>query len=219
MDHSLLRDINASCGIGKQLKSAREKLGWRLEDAEKKTRIRIIYLKALEEERFNNIPSGLYAEKYLKRYAKLLKLPVEKIYQEFKENGPSFEHSDPFEKKVLSKKQLISFPKLLRRVAFALVILFCVFYLLIYFKKMFFPPRLTIYSPTANFISQEQTVVVSGNVEAESDLTINDEIIPKDKQNNFSQKISLKKGINVIIIKAKKKYSREKIITRQVLVE
>jgi len=219
MDHSLLRDINASCGIGKQLKSAREKLGWRLEDAEKKTRIRIIYLKALEEERFNNIPSGLYAEKYLKRYAKLLKLPVEKIYQEFKENGPSFEHSDPFEKKVLSKKQLISFPKLLRRVAFALVILFCVFYLLIYFKKMFFPPRLTIYSPTTNFISQEQTVVVSGNVEAESDLTINDEIIPKDKQNNFSQKISLKKGINVIIIKAKKKYSREKIITRQVLVE
>jgi len=219
MNYSTLRDTTISCGIGKQLKTARENLGWRLEDAEKKTRIRVIYLKALEEERFNQIPSGLYTEKYLKKYAKLLKLPVEKIYQEFKESGPIIELADPFEKKVLSKKQLISFPKLLRRAALVLVILFCTFYLLIYFKKMFFPPRLTIYSPVENLISKEQTIIVSGNVESESDLKINDEIIPKDKQNNFSQKISLKKGINVIIIKAKKKYSREKIITRQVLVE
>ena len=219
MNYSTLRDTTISCGIGKQLKTARENLGWRLEDAEKKTRIRVIYLRALEEERFNQIPSGLYAEKYLKKYAKFLKLPVEKICQDFIDSGSSVELADPFEKKVLSRKQLISFPKLLRRISLALVLLLCTFYLLIYFKKMFFPPRLTIYSPTENLISKEQTIIVSGNVEAESDLKINDETIPKDKQNNFSQKVSLKKGINNIIIKAKKKYSREKIITRQVLVE
>ena len=84
---------------------------------------------------------------------------------------------------------------------------------------MFFPPRLSIYSPSKDLITNEQNVVISGNVEAESDLQINNETIPKDKGNNFSQNVSLKKGLNRIVIKAKKKYSRENIIVRQILVE
>jgi len=173
MNYSILREVNASGGVGKQLKNAREALGWRLEEAARKTGIRIIYLRALEEERFQEIPSGLYTKKYIKKYAKALKLSPEKINQKF-ENSSSFsEIIDPFEKKVLSRKQLLSFPKLLRKIALSLVIFLCVLYLLLYFKKMFFPPHLTIYTPEKNLISKEQTIIVSGKVEAEADLKIN----------------------------------------------
>lgn len=219
MNYSILQDTNVDKGIGPKLKIARESLGWRLEDVEKKTRIRIIYLKALEEEDFTKIPNGLYAKKYLKKYVKILKIQNDDIFKNFKEIHDLNLDANPFEKKVLSKRQLILFPRLLKRISLALVILLCLLYLMIYFKKMFFPPQLTIYSPTENIITNEQSLIISGNVEAESDIKINDETIAKDKQNNFSQKISLKKGLNNIIIKAKKKYSREKIITRQILVE
>ncbi|MCX6795517.1 MAG: helix-turn-helix domain-containing protein [Candidatus Falkowbacteria bacterium] len=219
MHHSVLKDISNVDGPGLKLKNARENLGWKITDAAKKTGISIAYLKALEEERFDQIPSGLYAAKYFKKYSKALKITLDKDYPDFFEGQVANKSQGPFEKKILDRRQLISFPKILRRISLVLVIFLCVLYLLLYFKKMFFPPSLIIYYPEKNLISREQSITVSGRVEAESDLKINDETIPKDKQNNFSQKISLKKGINNITIKAKKKYSREKVITRQILVE
>ena len=219
MNYSVLKDTNTTDGPGKQLKTARHALGWRLEDAAKKTSININYLRALEEERYSLLPSGLYAQKYLKKYAKVLKLPLDKLTVSLLENNSTDQTENLFGKKILSKKQLLSFPKVLRRLSLAFVIFLCVLYLFLYFKKMFFPPNLTIYSPEPNLISHESSITVAGKVEADSDLKINDETIPKDQQNNFSQTVSLKKGINNIIIKAKKKYSQEKIITRQVLAE
>jgi hypothetical protein len=39
------------------------------------------------------------------------------------------------------------------------------------------------------------------------------------KDGKFFQKIALKRGVNIIVVKAKKKYSREQVVTRQILVE
>lgn len=219
MNYSILKDQNASGGLGEKLTKARERLGWRIEDAAKKTGIKISYLQALEQEQYQQIPGGLYAKKYLKKYAKTLNLSGEKIDEQFAKNENILIDDDLFGKKTLSKKQMLAFPKILRRLSLVLVILLCSLYLLLYFKKMFLPPKLIIYSPEKDLITKERTIIVAGKVESESELKINDEIIPQDKKNNFSQKISLKKGINHLVIKAKKKHSQVMTITRQVLVE
>ncbi|MFZ4648533.1 MAG: helix-turn-helix domain-containing protein [Patescibacteria group bacterium] len=218
MNYSILRDSKIG-NTGQILKETRENLGLKLEEVARKTGIKISYLKSLEEEKYQQIPSGLYAKKYLSKYAKFLKISPERLGLQINNEENLTETTNPFEKKILSRKQLLSFPKILRRATLALIIFLCLLYLFFYFKKMFLAPNLVIYYPEKNLITEEQTITITGKVAAEADLKINDETIPKDKQNYFSKKISLKKGINYLVIKAKKKYSQEKIIIRQILVK
>lgn len=60
--------------IGKKLKQTREAQGYTLEEMEEITNIHIRYLHAMEEERFDLLPSPFYARTFLKSYAKRLGL-------------------------------------------------------------------------------------------------------------------------------------------------
>ncbi|WP_322802516.1 helix-turn-helix domain-containing protein [Thermoflexus sp.] len=61
-------------GIGEQLRAAREARGISLEEAAAGTRIKRIYLEALENEAFSLLPSPAHARGFLRRYARWLGL-------------------------------------------------------------------------------------------------------------------------------------------------
>lgn len=211
---------NENKNIGSLLRQARKKAGLRLEDVTKKIGIRSEYLLALEEEKFQKIPAGLYAKNYLKLYLKFLKLPVEKLIKANEKKIALYQYEEnPFSVKIIRKKQLISFPKIFRNILIALAIIACALYLAYYFKKMFFAPSIHVYEPKENKVSLEQFINVSGRAETETEIRINNELILKDPNNNFSKKVNLKKGLNQIRISGKKKHSRERVIIRQILVE
>ena len=60
--------------LGASLREARESQGISLEQAEEVTRIRRVFLKALEEERFDDLPSAVYARGLIRNYARFLGL-------------------------------------------------------------------------------------------------------------------------------------------------
>ncbi len=60
--------------IGEQLRAAREARGLSLEEAEAATRIKRVYLEALENEAFSVLPSPAHARGFLRRYARWLGL-------------------------------------------------------------------------------------------------------------------------------------------------
>ena len=60
--------------IGSTLREARRRQGLDLHDAERTTRIRVRYLAALEEERFDQLPAEAYAKGFLHTYADFLGL-------------------------------------------------------------------------------------------------------------------------------------------------
>jgi hypothetical protein len=60
--------------IGSSLRRAREARGLSLADAEKATLVRSRYLRALEEERFDDLPGGTYPRVFLRDYATFLGL-------------------------------------------------------------------------------------------------------------------------------------------------
>lgn len=60
--------------IGPTLKERREELGYTLQDAEKKTRIRQIHLEHLEEDRFSLLPGKAYVSGFIRIYAQFLGL-------------------------------------------------------------------------------------------------------------------------------------------------
>lgn len=69
---------------GSYLKNIREMKGITLEEISQKTRIKISYLKALEEEDFKQLPAEVFARGFLKAYAKYLALDPEVVNRSYK---------------------------------------------------------------------------------------------------------------------------------------
>lgn len=68
---------------GQFLKRSREKKGISLEEAAQETRIRLSYLKALEEDDLNNLPGSAYTRGFLHNYAQFLGIEeLEEQYQQ-----------------------------------------------------------------------------------------------------------------------------------------
>ena len=207
-------------GLGARLKAARELRQINPEVAARRLNIRLEYLLAIEGDRFDRLPAGLYSKNYIKDYAALVGLPAAEIKKWISENlEVTNEISNPFSQKIVRRHEFIVFPKLIKNLALALVFLACVLYLAFYFKKIVFPPELKVYQPSTNLKTSENYIEIKGVTEPEAELSINGETILNTNQGNFSTVINLKKGVNNIVIKAKKKYSGEATVLRQILVE
>lgn len=205
-----------SCG--EKLQAARLQKNWPLSDIAKHLSIKEEYLMALEENRFDRLPAGLYGKNFIKKYARLLRLDCQELLADW-ENQQGNETVNPFSRKVIHRRQFIAFPKLIRNILIILAVVVCFLYLISYFRNIVLPPKLTITYPETNLSLNSTNVTVSGVTEAEAEVRINGEIVLNNDGGHFEQVINLKKGLNNIIIRAKKKYSQEQVITRQILVE
>lgn len=70
--------------IGAALAAARARAGLEIADVEERTKIRARYLRALEEERWAELPSSAYAKGFLRTYADLLDLDAELLVDEYR---------------------------------------------------------------------------------------------------------------------------------------
>jgi cytoskeleton protein RodZ len=69
---------------GSDLRDARERLGWTLQDVAAVLRIRLPYLEALEAGRISDLPGNAYAVAFMRTYARALGLDDEEIVRRFK---------------------------------------------------------------------------------------------------------------------------------------
>jgi cytoskeleton protein RodZ len=69
--------------IGSSLREARERRGLELHEVEQATRIRVKYLQALEDERFDVIPGAAYAKGFLRVYADYLGLEPQPFVDQY----------------------------------------------------------------------------------------------------------------------------------------
>src|SRR5579863_1235258 len=65
--------------VGAELRAARERLGWSLQDVSANLRIRYAHLVAVEEGRLDVLPGAAYAIGFVRSYAKLLGLDSDEM--------------------------------------------------------------------------------------------------------------------------------------------
>lgn len=205
--------------FGEKLRQARRFKNLKLEDVSKKINISSKYLNALEEENFDNLPSGLYRKNYLKEYATYLELDHLELVKQLEMHQDINSLSNPFSQKIVKKSKFLIFPKIIRNSLIALGVFICFLYLFFYFQNIILAPKLIITQPEKNLKTKDTNILVKGETEKEAEIKINGELVLSNNNGLFSQSVNLKKGINTIIIKAKKKYSKERTVTRQILVE
>ena len=78
---------NDGMRIGEVLKSARTRQGIEMRDVEDRTKIRTKYLRALESEDWDVLPSPAYAKGFLRTYSQLLGLDADAIVDEYRAPG------------------------------------------------------------------------------------------------------------------------------------
>jgi transcriptional regulator with XRE-family HTH domain len=205
--------------LGEELRRIRNFRNLKIDDIAHKLNIRKEYLLAIEEENLDSLPAGLYGKNFLKRYTAFLGVDQKLINKFLQETTKEQLQENPFSQKILKKSKFLIFPKIIRNLAIGFAVLICFLYLLIYFKKIILPPDLTIEQPDRNLIMKESIILVTGTTEKEAEVKINGELVLNNNNGYFSQLINLKKGVNSLEISAKKKYSRNNIIIRQILVE
>jgi len=213
------KKINSENDWGEELRQARLFKNLKIEEVSRHLKIRGEYLTALEEERLDQLPAGLYGKNFLKEYALFLGLDHEAILKKLSEKTNLDYSADPFSQKILKKRELIAFPKMVRGLLIGSGVLVCFLYLIFYFNRVVFPPKLAVITPAQNILTTESQLMVSGESEREAEVKINGEIVLNNHGGQFSQLVNLKKGLNNLVITAKKKYSREKTVIRQVIVE
>jgi hypothetical protein len=72
--------------IGEYLRTEREHQDFSIEAVAKSTKIKDCFIRAIEEERFESLPSPFYAEKFVGLYAKFLGLDTGDILSRFRKN-------------------------------------------------------------------------------------------------------------------------------------
>lgn len=208
--------------LAKELYRTRTEKNISLAKAAQKTGISQKYLAALETGEFNKLPAGVYVRKFLSEYALYLGLDVNEILAIYDEAAGRKE-SEKTEKIFIQKTSKINyyfnFPKILKGFFIILTVFICVAYLGIYLRKIVLPPKLTLIKPIENLTTDKNIMEIAGTTEREAEVKINEETVLVDNNGNFSKEINLKNGLNVILVSAKKKYSKTNEISRKIYVE
>ncbi|KUG03811.1 transcriptional regulator [hydrocarbon metagenome] len=122
-------------GLGETLKSARIQSGITLEHIEEETKIRRLYLEAIENENYGILPPRVYAVGFVKRYARFLGLDENELVEEFKQAAYGGQHHDEEIVQVAKKDFNIPVKNILAGLLFLLIALWVGNYMVGFFSR------------------------------------------------------------------------------------
>ncbi|MFA5124579.1 MAG: helix-turn-helix domain-containing protein [Patescibacteria group bacterium] len=188
--------------LGDNLKEARLKKGVSLLKASGETKIATKYLEALEQNQPWLLPGKDYLPKFLKTYCDYLGLD-HPVCQEAADKLHSLSY------KSLKNKNLFVWSNFISQAVVIIGIIALLAFLIWRVNEIFRPPQLTVLHPTDGLITVNRQLEVTGTSSREAEIVINNRAVFVDTGGNFSTTVDLQKGLNLIKITAKKRYSRQ----------
>lgn len=217
------KKIKPPKSLGDALKKKRRRLSLSLRDVEKTTKIKRIYLVAIERSRWGELPSEVYVAGFLNTYSKTLKLDAKKILRRFKEEHKTHEliHGEKIENpKEIRVRRLFFTPRLLAIIIAITLALGFGGYLWFQISGFAAAPNLEISNPSSQEVkTSEQRIEIKGKTNTDSSISLNNEPIPVNTSGEFVQQVSLQKGINVLEIVSTNKAGKKATKVIQVMVE
>ncbi|MBP8820096.1 MAG: helix-turn-helix domain-containing protein [Syntrophomonadaceae bacterium] len=107
--------------FGEKLKEVREAKGYSLDYIEEETKIRKLYINALEQETFEVLPPRVYATGFVRRYSKFLGLNADEMVVEFQSRAYYNESIHEEVAQIGQKEVDIGFPVLYRNILAGIV--------------------------------------------------------------------------------------------------
>jgi cytoskeletal protein RodZ len=184
--------------VGDILQKERSIQGLTLLDIEKKTKIRVKFLQAIEKNNWGYFSSKVYIIGILKNYSRLLGLDEKKVLAFFRRD---YEKKDELRfKQKISQRYLAPETRQILRRGFMVLILFFVLYFGYQLKQYFSPPKLVILSPKKTTFFREDRIKISAKTEKDATVVISGERIYQNTEGVFEYTFPLNIGKNILII-------------------
>jgi len=219
--------------LNEYLAQRRKFLKFRLGDLAQKTNIAPKYLKWIEGGEWQNLPPGVYARSFLKKYAQAVGLDESEILFRYEEEQAFFEskalinqtkdsllvskeNSSPL--KIFCNIKALNFLSHIEtRYIMALVIGVAVAgYIIWQLRVIFVIPELVINFPSDEITLDQTVLILDGKASPDSLVTVNGESIFPQQDGSFKKETQLLPGLNVFEIKAVSRFGKEKKVVRRV---
>ncbi len=205
--------------VGQILRETRQGKKITLDQVTTQTKIRQEILTALEEDNFQKLSSMASIKGLLKAYADFLGLPSEQILAIFRRDFNKKE-----KKKIIPQGLVKPLDQPLshwtpKKTLISLILIFflgLVAYLTYQYWSLVRPPLLKINSPQPNLQVNQSTLMVVGQADPDSLVTVNSEAVLLNPQGEFSYQIELFPGENKIIVEATSKLGKKNKVERTV---
>lgn len=217
------KEIRPSKSVGLRLKEARRRLEFSLEDAERLTKVKLKYLKALEDDRPDLLPSEVYALGFLRCYGEALRLNTKKLLAQYQqEQGALTSAKAPASQRLAPAKRLpnpklLITPKTIVLVGSIVLALSLIIYIVSGVHGFLAPPYLTIEKPPLESRVATSSIEVAGQVDPSASLSINGELVALDSLGRFKREIVLIPGLNALEFVAINRIGKESRQIRKVL--
>lgn len=201
--------------FGERIKKIRNERCLSFSEISKHTGIRAKYLQAFEDGDVNSLPSLVYTHGFLRAYARYLEEDPEKFIALFEREREIANHliSKEVPKNTLRiplPYKKLSFP--FRWMAFfggmglLIIVLFYIYGEIFHFVT---EPTFLLSSPLENMLVDESFVLVEGKTDVSTKVFLNDQNILVDELGNFSERVDIGKGKNVLIFRVVNSFGKE----------
>lgn len=207
--------------IGEILRSEREFHRLSLDQLAKETRIRVEYLRALEQNKFDQLPAAAFVRGYIKTYGLIFGFDYRPLFallrRDYKESAKGTLVPREFIKPVLKQRQIW------RPVNTLILVLISVFvtillYVVFQWYQLQRPPVLVIEQPVNDALVSSQ-VVVAGFSEPDAVVTVNDQAVMVDAAGKFATQITIpREGLVTITVKATDRQGKQSLKQQTVTV-
>ncbi len=203
--------------VGELLKTARISKELSLEEVEKRTKIRVKFLFALEENDFASLPSEAYTRGFVKNYSQFLRLDTTKMLALLRRQLRVSLHQKviPTVDSNLTETKFQMTPS--RALGFIVAFLGIVagVYLFWQYRLLHEPPKIVWEEPKDGAEVDKETVSVFGYTDPDATISINTTLITTNN-GKFFQDIKIAPGDNTIVIVATNRFGATTTIERKI---
>lgn len=214
------RKIKAPLSLGQILKNVRKKKNLTLDQAEDETKVRAHYLKAIEDGRYELLPTSVYAAGFVAKYAEFLGLSKAKMVELFnQERGVSGKFTKIMVERRIKEPLFSITPRFIVVIGIILVLGAIFTYIAISVRQFTSPPNLEISAPSSDQVIKEDKVEIIGKTDEGSTIMINGQNVFIDEVGNFRQEVKLQPGLNTFEIRSINQLKKENVKIVKVLAE
>jgi len=206
--------------LGEKLRTLRRSQAVSLEMMEKITRVRRHYLEALEWGRYELLPDPLYTRNFIRSYARALSADETYLLELYEEESGLTDLLDPHRlpRERVRKGSFVVSTRLMSGVALLVVVLGMFGYLGSQASHLLAPPEVIVLNPTDQSAVHSALLPVTGYVKSdEVQVSINGKDVVVNEDKSFAVTLDLARGLNVIKVEAKRRYSRPAVVYRRVV--
>lgn len=208
--------------LGEKLRALRRGQAVTLDVIERDTHVQRRYLEALERGHYAALPEPLYTRNFIRAYARVLHADERYFLELYEEECGRCDLLDPLRmpRQRVRRKLFMNLPMATAASLLGVVALAVCAYFGWQFRELARPPEVVLYSPEDSMATDSALLTVEGEVKkGEVTLRINGEQVVMNADNTFAATIDLERGLNVITVEAKRRYSRPAVIYRRVVFE